>query len=64
MLALIKEFGCDINIKGQLGRSLLHLACEGGNVSLVRTFISKYKADVNALNGSSHTPLEVAALNG
>ncbi len=39
VLALINEFGCDISVKDQLGRSLLHNACAGGDVSLVRTLI-------------------------
>ena len=47
-LCLINEFGCDPNVKGQIGRSLLHCACEGGSVSLVQTLIREYKADINA----------------
>ena len=35
-LFLINEVGCDINVKGGLGRSLLHKACIGGDVSLVQ----------------------------
>ncbi len=64
VLALIKEFGCDIRDKGFLGTSLLHCACQGGNVSLVRTLICEYKADVKARGDHNITPLHVAALSG
>ena len=35
---------------GGLGMTLLHSACVGGNVSLVRTLIQEYKADNNTRN--------------
>ena len=35
-LFLINEVGCDINIKGSIGRSSLQFACNGGNVSLFK----------------------------
>ena len=63
-LMLINEFGCDTNVKGALGGSLLHLACLGGNVSLVRTLISDHNTDVNALDNNNDTPLHVAAVCG
>lgn len=34
-VALIREFGCSTDVRGQIGRSVLHGACYGGNVSLV-----------------------------
>ena len=63
-LFLINEVGCDINVKGYLGRSLLHYACYGGDVSLVQTLIRDYKADINARDDENNTPLHVAALGG
>ena len=45
-------------------RSLLHHACWGGNVSLVKTLLLKYKADVNARDDENNTPIHVAALSG
>lgn len=47
-LALVSEFGCDIEVKGNLGRSLLHSACKGGNLNLVRMLICEHHADTNA----------------
>ena len=46
-MALINEFQCDINVKGSLGVSLLHFACGGGNVNLVKTLLLDHKADAN-----------------
>ena len=64
-LALINEFGCDTSIKGFNGRSLLHSACQGGSVSLVRTLIQEHNADTNAeSNDQNNTPLHIAASNG
>ena len=44
--------------------SLLHSACQGGSVSLVRTLIQKHNADTNAKNDQNNTPLHVAAFSG
>ena len=60
-MCLIDEFGCNPNAVGYKGRSVLHSACKGGNVSLVKTLFSKYKADTNARNNQNDTPLHVAA---
>ena len=63
-LALIKDFDCDVNVRGFLSRSLLHSACAGGNVSLVETLIREHKADINDKDSENNTPLHVAAFNG
>ena len=54
------ELGCSTNVKGQSGKSALHLACERGSVSLVRTLVHDYKADLNSQDSSNNTPLHVA----
>ena len=64
MLVLISEFGCDpTNIKGRLGVSPLHVACKKGNLSLVRTLICDYHADLNDKDSSSKTPFILALEN-
>ena len=49
VLSLINDFACDPNVRGNRarGRLLLHNACQGGSVSLVKTLIREHKADVN-----------------
>ena len=63
-LVLINEFGCDTNIRGRNGRTVLHSACEGGCVALVRTLICDHNADVNAHDNNNDTPLHMAAIHG
>ena len=64
MLVLISEFGCDpTNIKGGLGVSPLHVACKKGNLSLVRTLIHDYHADINDKNIFGNTPFTLALEN-
>ena len=43
-------------------RSLLHQACDSGNVILIQSLIREHKADVNARDDQDITPLCVAAL--
>ena len=59
ILALITEFGCDTNIAGSNGWTLLHYACKEGNVNLVRTLI-EHKADITAKNNQSNMPVHIA----
>ena len=61
-MMLVKEFGS--SVKGHKGRSLLHMACEEGNVSLVRTLLLDCKCDVTARDDGGDTALHVAAING
>ena len=63
-LALINEFGCDTNIRGCDGRTVLHRACERGCVALVRTLIRDHNADVNAQDDNNNTPLHYATASG
>ena len=58
------ELRCDSRIKGNLNRSLLHNACIGGSVGLVKRLIEEYNADVTARDDENNTPLHVAALHG
>ena len=65
-LLLISEYGCDPNpnVRGQFGRTVLHDACSGGNVSLIQTLIREHKADINERDIENDTPLHVAAFAG
>ena len=59
---LVNEFNSIV--KGHKGQSLLRIACEVGNVNLVRALILDHKADVTARDRKGNTPLHVAALAG
>ena len=63
VIALIHEFNCDINVKGQMGRSLLHSACaclrfDGAVVEYVGRYLSPLLVD-----DDGNTPLHTACLN-
>ncbi len=64
VLALIKEFDCDINDKGYLIRSLLHGECQGGNVSLIRTLICENRMPVLEFDDNCDTPLHICSKLG
>ena len=53
------ENGCDVNVTGHLGRSLLHSACASNNVSLVRLVSQHISPWVVDDNGD--TPLHICA---
>ena len=57
--ALINELGCDVNVKGLSGCSLLHSACKSGDSSVVRLvgrYISPWVVD-----NDGETPLHLCA---
>ena len=58
---LVKEFGS--SVKDHKGRSLLHIACEEGDISLVRTLINDGKADVTLRDIKGKTPFDIAFNN-
>ena len=49
-----------IDSKGHLGRSLLHSAVYEGNISLIKTLIYDYNADINVKDDQNLTPLHMA----
>ena len=57
VMCLINEFGCDVNVTGHLGRSLLHSACLSDNDSLVR-FVSQHVSPW-VVDDNGDTPLHV-----
>ena len=64
-IALINEFSCSTSVKeGRSGRTLLHSACEGGCLNLIRTLIRDHNADIDAQDDNKDTPLQLAAQAG
>ena len=60
-MALMHEFNCDINVKGQFGRSLLHSACACSMLSdgTVVLYVSKYLSPL-MVDDNGDTPLHIA----
>ena len=58
---LIEEFDCEINVKGWLGQSILHKACTGGNVNLVKSLVLKHKILTLLVDEDGDTPLHLCA---
>ena len=64
VFCLINELGCDPNVRGRFGRSVLHIACEGGNVPLVQMLMQNHMVDINLQDDNNDTPLYIAAFRG
>ena len=64
VIALVHEFNCDINVKGQLGRSLLHsaCACSSGSDGAVVEYVCRYLSPL-LVDDDGNTPLHTACLN-
>ena len=62
VLALIREFGCSIYVKDNLGRSVLHCACVESNVSLVRALCEDISPSL--VDDDGNTPLHLSSLKG
>ena len=62
VMMLFSEFRSSLNIPKD--RSVLHVACDMGNVGLVRALMQENKADVTARDDEGNTPVHVAAING
>ena len=60
--ALLSDYECPVDVKGQGGYTALHYSCRYGHVDIVRTLV-KHKANVNARTDSGDTPLTLAAIN-
>ena len=60
-IMLVEEFGSAVVTVD--GRSLLHIACEKGNLGLTRALMN-HNADVTARDNGGNTPLHVAVMNG
>lgn len=63
VLTFVKDFGYDSYRTNALGRTLLHYACEWGDVELIQTMMIKNTIDIYALDSDKCTPLDLAALH-
>ena len=50
-----------MGVKGRFGCSVLHYACEGGNVGLVQTLMQNHCMEINLRDDNDNTPLHVGA---
>ena len=57
MRALLAH-GADANAADEDGWTVLHAACRGGDVELVRTLVEEFHADPNAADADDETPLD------
>ena len=61
---LITEYGCSPNVRGFVGRTLLHQACSRGHLGLLNKLFTDYNLDPNARDDENNTPLTLAAFGG
>jgi ankyrin repeat protein len=64
VLALVREFGVDVNQAGQLGGSPLHYAAAEGQLAVLRALGTEMGSDVSRAMDDSATPLTIAADHG
>ncbi len=60
ILTLIEDFSADVSSSDEQGKTLLHSACSGKNVNLVRKLVLDCKADPNVEDNQGNTPLHVS----
>ncbi|XP_067659909.1 putative ankyrin repeat protein RF_0381 [Haliotis asinina] len=61
---LLTSNGADVSVVDDFGFNLLHSACQGGDVGLVKYVLSLHKHDINGKVLCGGTPLMLAAENG
>ncbi|XP_046579350.1 ankyrin repeat domain-containing protein 50-like [Haliotis rubra] len=61
---LVLNIGGDASLVDKYGDSILHLACLGGNLEIVKYVLSQNIVDVNSRGQYNRTPLMVAAYMG
>ncbi|XP_071104773.1 putative ankyrin repeat protein RF_0381 [Haliotis cracherodii] len=55
------EEGADISVENVDGDNILHFACRGGNVEIVKYVLAQNIADINSKGDSEMTPVLIAA---
>ncbi|XP_071108967.1 serine/threonine-protein phosphatase 6 regulatory ankyrin repeat subunit B-like [Haliotis cracherodii] len=56
--------GADVSQEDDDGNNILHLACRGGHMGMVRYVLKQYSVDVNSRAKKGRTPLMMAAYYG
>jgi ankyrin repeat protein len=66
LIYLLNHTGVDVNLKGEYGSTLLHLACKLINIISLETFkslIETNQGDINVQDLKKNTPLHIALLH-
>ncbi|XP_046330940.2 ankyrin repeat domain-containing protein 17-like [Haliotis rufescens] len=64
VLELLVREGGDVNVRSSEGNTILHAACLGGHVKMVRHVLSTTRVNVNARGKKGRSPLMLAAWMG
>ncbi|XP_046583700.1 ankyrin repeat domain-containing protein 27-like [Haliotis rubra] len=64
VLDLLVSKGCDVSLPDDDGNNILHVACIGGHVKIVKHVIKKDFVSINSRGHCGRTPLMVAAKTG
>ncbi|XP_046572743.1 putative ankyrin repeat protein RF_0381 [Haliotis rubra] len=56
--------GADLSLVDAESNTILHLACEGGNLDIIETVLVQDTVDINSLGGQDRTPAMKAAVKG
>ncbi|XP_046341394.2 ankyrin-1-like [Haliotis rufescens] len=63
VLELLVGEGADVSLVSEKGDNILHLACRGGNVEVVKYILSQDMVRINRRGSKKRTPVMVAAVN-
>ena len=61
---IVSSFKHTAHVKLRFNRTVLHAACDGGHLDVVRKLVSEHGCDVMARDSDGDTPLNIAALSG
>ncbi|XP_067660339.1 ankyrin repeat domain-containing protein 50-like [Haliotis asinina] len=64
VVEFLVEHGGDLSLVYYGGGNILHLACEGGHLEVVKYIVSQNKVDINSRGWKKRTPVMEAATNG
>ncbi|XP_067660035.1 ankyrin-3-like [Haliotis asinina] len=64
MFAFLVRNGADLSPVDSKGNTILHLACEGGNLEIINNVIKQNTVDINGRGEHGRTPAMKAALQG